>query len=100
MATTSDRLRKQAKKVTKDLRKMAEIAGNGAQKNLRQLRADTSERVEQGRGKVHQFERRVVQIIRDRPLRSALFAAGVGLVLGRFWFHRFRAVRLRANDTT
>jgi ElaB/YqjD/DUF883 family membrane-anchored ribosome-binding protein len=100
MATTRDRLRKQARKVTKDLHKMANIAGNGVRKNFRQLRTNSSQRFEQGRDKVYQFERKAVQIIRDRPFWSALIGASVGLVFGRFLFRRYRADRRRTDDTT
>jgi ElaB/YqjD/DUF883 family membrane-anchored ribosome-binding protein len=33
-------------------------------------------------------ERSFVQYIREQPLKSMLIAAGVGLVLGRFWLRR------------
>ena len=98
MAARSNRLRKQARKVTKDLHKMADIAGKEVRKNLRQLRATVSERYEQRRGKVHEFARKSVQFIVDRPFESTLIAAGVGLVLGRFWFRRCRA--RRTDDAT
>ena len=38
-----------------------------------------------GRDKVHYTERSVDQFIREQPLKSVLIAAGVGLLLGRFW---------------
>jgi ElaB/YqjD/DUF883 family membrane-anchored ribosome-binding protein len=98
MATTSDRLRKRARKVTKDLHKMNGIARNGVRKNLRKLGANTSGYYEHGIGKMHQAERRAVQIIRDRPIRSALIALGVGLVLGGFWFLRFTTARPHTNS--
>ena len=100
MATTSDRLRKRARKVTKDLHKMNGIVRNGVRKNLRKLGADTSGYYEHGIGKMHQAERRAVQIIRDRPIRSALIAVGVGLVLGGFWFLRFTTARPHTKSAT
>jgi ElaB/YqjD/DUF883 family membrane-anchored ribosome-binding protein len=89
MAARSDRLRKQGRKVTKE----------DVRKNLRQLRATVSERYEQRRGKVHEFAHKSVQFIVDRPFGPTLIAAGIGLVLGRFWFHRCRA-RRRTDDAT
>ena len=42
----------------------------------------------QGREKVRQVEQSIEQYIREQPLKSMLIAAGVGLVLGRFWMRR------------
>jgi ElaB/YqjD/DUF883 family membrane-anchored ribosome-binding protein len=33
-------------------------------------------------------ERSFAQYVREQPLKSILIAAGVGLVLGRFWLRR------------
>jgi ElaB/YqjD/DUF883 family membrane-anchored ribosome-binding protein len=33
-------------------------------------------------------ERSLAQYVREQPLKSILIAAGVGLVLGRFWLRR------------
>jgi ElaB/YqjD/DUF883 family membrane-anchored ribosome-binding protein len=35
-----------------------------------------------------QVERSVAQYVQEQPLTSLLIAAGVGLVLGRFWMRR------------
>ena len=84
----SDRLGKQARKVTEDLQDLGGIAGDAAQEKLGQLRENASDYYEEGREKVHQVERTFEQFIRDQPLKSILIAAGVGLVLGRFWMRR------------
>ena len=88
MATTHDRLGKQSKKLTKDLHKMTGIVRNGARKNVGKVSAKASNYYEHGFGIMHQFECKVVQIIRDRPRRSALIAAGVGLMLGGLLLRR------------
>jgi ElaB/YqjD/DUF883 family membrane-anchored ribosome-binding protein len=84
----TERLRKQARKVTKDVQKMSGIATNAAQEKLGQLRDNASEYYEQGRDKVHDVQRTVEQFIREKPVKSVLIAAGVGLLFGRFWMRR------------
>ena len=86
--SASDRLGRKARKVTKDLQEMGEIAKDAAQERLGQLRENASEYCEQGQGKVQQVERSFEQYIRERPLKSILIAAGVGMLLGRFWRRR------------
>lgn len=86
--SASDRLGRQAKEVTQDLQEMGEIAKDAAQEKLEQLRDNASEYCEQGRDKVQQVERGIEQYIRQRPLKSILIAAGVGLFFGRFWMRR------------
>jgi ElaB/YqjD/DUF883 family membrane-anchored ribosome-binding protein len=93
MATRSDRIGKQVKKVTKDLHKMNGIARKGAQKNLRKLGENASGYHEQVVGKMHRIERRGLQIIQNRPLGAALIAAGIGLALGAFWLRRLTMAR-------
>lgn len=79
------RLRQQAQEVTKDLQKMGTTAGDALQENLGQMRGNASEYYEHGRDGVHRVEQTFEQFIRDRPIKSILIAAGVGLFLGRFW---------------
>ena len=84
----NDRLRNQAKKVTKDLREMRGTAKDAAREMLRQIHMNGSQRYEQGRGKVQQAEGAVEHFIQRRPLKSVLIAAGVGVVLGGLLFRR------------
>jgi ElaB/YqjD/DUF883 family membrane-anchored ribosome-binding protein len=100
MPTTSDRLRKQAKKVTKELHKMNSTVKDAAQEKLQDIRNNGSEHYDNGRRKMRQTERRVTQLIRNRPLRSALIATALGVVLGGFMFRRLRAARVHTNSTT
>ena len=86
--SASDRLGKQARKVTDDLQKLGGIAGDAAQEKLGQLRDNASDYYEERREEVHQVERGFEQFIREQPIKSILIAAGVGLVLGRFWMRR------------
>jgi ElaB/YqjD/DUF883 family membrane-anchored ribosome-binding protein len=98
MPTSSDRLRKQAKKVTKEIHKMNGVVKDAAQEKLRQIRKNGSERYEQGRGKIHQTERGVVLLIRERPLRSVLIAAGIGVVFGGLWLRGLTMARAHTKS--
>jgi len=87
-ARAAHRLGKQARKVTKDLHDMGDIAKDVAHEKLDELRASASDHYEQGRDRVQQVERSFEQFVRDQPLKSILIATGVGLFLGRFWMRR------------
>ena len=89
MVTANNRLRKQAKRVAKEVHNMNGTVKKAAQEKLRQIRKDGSKRYEEARGKMRLAERGVVKSIRDRPLRSTLIALGVGVVFAGVWFLRF-----------
>ncbi len=95
MSATSDRLRKQAKKVAKDLHGVRVAAADVAHEKLREIRKNGSQHYNEGRSKVYQFEHQVVQIIRERPFRSALIAAGAGAVFGGYWIRRLMKAQAR-----
>jgi ElaB/YqjD/DUF883 family membrane-anchored ribosome-binding protein len=88
MSKTTDQLGKQAKEVTEDLREMGETVREAAQEKLGQVGERASECCEQARDKVHGVARACEQFLQQRPLMSVLLAAGVGLLLGRFWRSR------------
>lgn len=83
--SATDRLREQAREVTKDFQEMGHIANEAVQENLGQMRENASECYERGRDGVHKIEHTFEQFIREHPLKSLLIAAGIGLFLGRFW---------------
>jgi ElaB/YqjD/DUF883 family membrane-anchored ribosome-binding protein len=84
----AERFRTQARKVSKDVREMGDIATDAAQDKLGQMRDNASEYYEQGRDKMHDVQRTVVQFVREQPVKSILIAAGVGLLCGRLWIRR------------
>jgi len=88
MATSRDRLGKQATKVKKDLEQMGGTAKDIAEEQLEQVGEIASEYYEQGRDKVHGVACACEQFIRERPLRSVLMAAGIGWLLGQVWKRR------------
>lgn len=88
MATTSDRLGAQAKEVSNDLKEMGGIVRDAAQETLGQVRDNATEYYRQGRDKVHGVASTFEQYVRERPVKSVLIAAGIGLLFGRFWMRR------------
>ncbi len=88
MSTTSDRLGAQAKEVSKDLREMGDTVRDAAQEKLGQVRENATEIYEQGRDNVHGVLCNFEQYVRERPVKSLLIAAGIGLLFGRFWMRR------------
>ena len=75
-------------KVAEDLQGLGGLAGTVAQERLGELCWNAADRYAEGQERVHQAERRFENFIRERPVTSILIAAGVGLVLGRFWMRR------------
>jgi ElaB/YqjD/DUF883 family membrane-anchored ribosome-binding protein len=88
MSTTTNHLGKQAKEVTDDLQKMGGTARDAAQQKLEQVGGKAVEYCEQGQEKVHGIACACEQFLRQKPLTSALLAAGIGWLFGRFWPHR------------
>jgi ElaB/YqjD/DUF883 family membrane-anchored ribosome-binding protein len=79
---------KKARTVTQDLQELGGLARDMAQEKVEQLRASASEYCAEGRDKVQQAEHSVEQFIRQRPFKSILIAAGVGVLLGGLWMRR------------
>jgi ElaB/YqjD/DUF883 family membrane-anchored ribosome-binding protein len=88
MSTTSDQLGQQANEVLEDLQKMGGTIRDAAQEKLGQVGERAAECCEQGQDKIHGVACACEQFVRQRPLTSVLLAAGVGLLLGRFWLRR------------
>jgi ElaB/YqjD/DUF883 family membrane-anchored ribosome-binding protein len=86
--STSGRLGAQAQEASKDLKEMGDIVSDAAQEKLEQVRENANECYQHGRDKVHGVESAFEQYIRERPLKSVLIAAGIGLLVGRFWMRR------------
>ena len=74
--------------VADEFQAIGRAAMNSAHETVASLRDSATEYTEQGRDKVRQVERAIEQFIRERPLKTVLFAAGVGLLVGRFWMRR------------
>jgi len=79
---------KQSRTVGRDHQKSSSAVRDTAQEKVEQLRANAADRAKEGQDKVQQVERSFAQYVQEQPLKSILIAAGVGLVLGRFWMRR------------
>jgi len=88
MSTTSDRIGAQANELSEDLKEMGATVKGAAQEKLRDARQNATEYYEQGRENAHGVLCNVEQYVRDRPVKSILIAAGIGVLFGRFWMRR------------
>jgi ElaB/YqjD/DUF883 family membrane-anchored ribosome-binding protein len=88
MSTASERLGAQAKTVSKDIKEMGDIVRDAAQEKLGEVRENATEIYEQGRDKIYGVGGSFENYVRERPLKSVLIAAGIGLLFGRFWMRR------------
>jgi ElaB/YqjD/DUF883 family membrane-anchored ribosome-binding protein len=88
MSTTSKRLSAQAKTVSNDLKEMGDIITDAAQEKLGEVRENATELYEQGRDKIQGVGGTFEQYVRERPVKSVLIAAGIGVLFGRFWMRR------------
>ena len=79
---------KQARPVTRHHQTLGSTVRDTAQETVERLRAGAADSAREGRDKAQQVERSLAQYVREQPLKSILIAAGVGLVLGRFWMRR------------
>jgi len=86
--SASDRIRDQARVVTKDVQELGGVVRDLAQEKLGELREGAAEYYEQARGKARQAEDVAGGFIRQRPITSVLLGVGLGLLFGRFWMHR------------
>jgi len=71
-----------------DFRELGGMAKEMAQEKMEQVQAGAADYAKEGREKIQEVERTIEQYIRQRPVKSMLIAAGVGLVFGRFWMRR------------
>ena len=88
MSTTSDRIGAQANELSEDLKEMGATVKDALQGKLRDARQNATDYYEQGRDNAHGALCNVEQYVRDRPVRSVLIGAGIGLLFGRFWMRR------------
>ena len=86
--SASDRIRDQAREVTKDIQELGGIVREVAHEKLGESREGAVEYYEQARDKARHAEDAVGEFIRRRPITSVLLGAGLGLLFGRFWMRR------------
>lgn len=64
---------------------IAEKVKDTATEQYQNLREGAQQYYEQGKEKAMQWEQTLEESVRDRPMRSLLIAAGVGMLLGVLW---------------
>jgi ElaB/YqjD/DUF883 family membrane-anchored ribosome-binding protein len=79
---------KSARIATQDHRRPSRTARDPTQEQVEHLSDRAADCARDGLDKAQQVERTFAQYVREQPLKSVLIAAGVGLVLGRFWMRR------------
>jgi ElaB/YqjD/DUF883 family membrane-anchored ribosome-binding protein len=85
---TNGQLSKQAEKLSDDALEMARMVRDLAQEKLQALIDSAAECDDRGREKVKNIETTIEQYFIERPFKSMLIAAGVGMLFGRFWMRR------------
>ncbi len=79
---------KKPRTVVEDLQQLGGMAREMTQEKVEQVRAGAADYAKEGRDKAREVEHSIERYIREQPLKSMLIAAGVGMVLGRFWMRR------------
>ena len=88
MSTTTHRLRKQTVEVGEDLEELGAIAKEAAHEKVDELRDEAAECCARQQRKLSDRVASIERYVRDRPFRSLLVAASIGLLLGRVWKRR------------
>ena len=86
--TATDDLKSKAVEVGENLREMGSQVGDVAREQFHRVRDRAAEVVESGRKRAREFEEGLEGYVQDRPLKSLLIAAGVGLLIGLWWRRR------------
>ena len=85
---TNGQLSKQAEKLSEDALEMARMVRDLAQEKLEALMESAGECEDRSREKVMNLEASIEQYFVERPFKSMLIAAGIGMLFGRFWMRR------------
>jgi len=80
--TASERLRAQSTVVREDLRELGHATRDVAQEKLGEARQTAAAYYDHGKKKATEWENVAVDYVRERPVKSVLMAAGVGVLIG------------------
>lgn len=83
-ARAADRLGRQAKDVTENIREMGGTVRDAAQEQYDRARDAATAYYEDGRDRVMEMESGFEDYVREQPLKSVLIAVGVGYLIGKF----------------
>jgi ElaB/YqjD/DUF883 family membrane-anchored ribosome-binding protein len=84
----TEQLREKALEAGQNLREAGGHVREAAREQIGHLRERAGDMYEQGRAKAKQWEEGLESYVQEKPLKSLLIAAGVGLFLGIFWKRR------------
>ena len=84
-ARPQDRLREKATETRGNLADMGHLAKEVVQDKYHDLKDRASEKYDEGKEKLQEFEATLARKVRESPIKSVLIAAGAGLVLGFLW---------------
>ncbi len=82
---TTQQLREKASEVASNLRDMGSQVRDAATEQYQNIKESASEYYQAGRDKAAQWENQLEEYVRERPIKSLLMAAGVGVLLGILW---------------
>jgi ElaB/YqjD/DUF883 family membrane-anchored ribosome-binding protein len=88
MSTTSSPLGAHAQEVSNEIKEVGGIVRDAAQETFGQVHKSAAEIYEQGRDKIYCPGSAFGQYARERPVKSVLIAAGIGLLFGSIWMRR------------
>lgn len=91
--TAAERFKAQSSNVREEVRELGRVGREAAQEKLDEARRKAEEVYQQGRQRAEElydrgkrkagdFEDQIVDYIREKPLKSLVIAAGVGMLLG------------------
>lgn len=86
--TATDDLKAKAVELSEDLRAMGSQVGEVAREQYEHVRGRALDFVKQGQKKARDWEAGMEEYIQERPVKSLLIAAGVGMLIGMFWRRR------------
>lgn len=75
-------MREKAQQVGQNIREMGEMAREAAKNRFEQVRQSATEYYETGKEKAMEYKENLEDVIRDKPIRAVMIAAGVGVLLG------------------
>jgi ElaB/YqjD/DUF883 family membrane-anchored ribosome-binding protein len=86
--SVTDQVRRRAGAAKDDLRQIGNTVKDAAREKLDELSETAKDRYEEGRERALELGRTMQRFIEDQPMKCVLIAAGVGLILGKFWIRR------------
>ena len=80
----AERLGRQAKDMTDNIREMGSTVRDAAQEQYDRARETATAYYEEGRDRMMEMESGFEDYVREQPLKSVLIAVGVGYLIGKF----------------